>query len=567
MNKCNKIILTPALISLMLFVLFANANASQFAEGATYDDSLLDYNEITKTFSQKVSASIVLSDSLGTPQPCYGPCITCNISSTQLNVGESVTLTGHVFATDNNLTVRIAFTRPDYTWIDVYCLADNVTGEFVATQELDMAGFWNIFPIYGHIGDRLYANVTDPTNPQLPLPTPRLPTLKPNYTIIALGIFAIGTAAVAITVGTRKKTRKITSARLFVQIFLVLLLFFGVFVDHQNIPVPAEQIAPHEFLIGTRSMSIMPDGLPLPVFGCYYPCGRTFTCPLWQLQTYIYPFWNAGRGWGVNYDVSGLERLGIVSAIVIVSAVLLGRFWCGWICPFGLYMDLMTRLRKALRIRHRSFSPRFNERFHQLSYVILALIVVLSVIFASQAIAGTQLVPGTQQGGFVYTYFSAPFCQVCPMKPLCILAETSVGLMKPDWVFGPTTGQFWQLGQYLTSLNLFVLVIVTAAAFFFRRSWCRICPLGGLIALFNRFPPFKWVSGVRLEKAEEKCTKCGVCKRVCPTQVIEVYEKKGGDVTTSQCLLCLRCVEMCPENDCLKFKVAGKTVCKSSNWL
>jgi ferredoxin-type protein NapH len=88
-----------------------------------------------------------------------------------------------------------------------------------------------------------------------------------------------------------------------------------------------------------------------------------------------------------------------------------------------------------------------------------------------------------------------------------------------------------------------------------------------LIAFFNRFPPFKWISGVRLEKAEEKCTKCGICKRVCPTQVTEVYEEKGGDVTVSNCILCLRCVEMCPYEDCLKFKVAGKTVCKSRNWL
>jgi ferredoxin len=226
----------------------------------------------------------------------------------------------------------------------------------------------------------------------------------------------------------------------------------------------------------------------------------------------------------------------------------------------------MTRLRKVLKIKHRSFSPGFNEKFHQLSYIVLALIIILSVVFASQALAGIQLVPGTQPGGFTYTYFSQPFCQVCPMKPLCILAESGVGLMKAQWVFGPTTGQFWQLGQYLTSINLIILAVVTVAAFFFRRSWCRICPLGGLIALFNRFPPFKWVSGVRLEKAEEKCTKCGVCKRVCPTQVTEVYDKKGGDVTTSQCLLCLRCVEMCPEKGCLQFKFAGKTVCSSRNW-
>jgi formate hydrogenlyase subunit 6/NADH:ubiquinone oxidoreductase subunit I len=71
----------------------------------------------------------------------------------------------------------------------------------------------------------------------------------------------------------------------------------------------------------------------------------------------------------------------------------------------------------------------------------------------------------------------------------------------------------------------------------------------------------------RLEKVEEKCTKCGVCKRVCPTQVTEVYEKKGGDVTVSNCLLCMRCVEMCPYEDTLKVKVAGKTVFKSRNWL
>jgi polyferredoxin len=88
------------------------------------------------------------------------------------------------------------------------------------------------------------------------------------------------------------------------------------------------------------------------------------------------------------------------------------------------------------------------------------------------------------------------------MKPFCVLAESSVGLMHPDWLTQNTTGQFWQLGQYITSTNLIILAIVTAAAFFFRRSWCRICALGGLIALFNRFPPFKWVSGVRLNKAE-----------------------------------------------------------------
>lgn len=499
---------------------------------------------------------------------CYGPSITSNINRNYININETVTVTGQISPPGENKTIRIAFTRPDYTFVEQYLVTDPVTGNFSATQQLDMVGYWNIFPIHGHICDRLFAEVTDPNNPQAPLPTPDLPAMKVNYSVIAgaVGFLTVGVAT--LVYGRKNKTRKISSLRLFVQIGFIFLIFFGMFIDHQRLPVPAEQIAPHEALIGNNVFGVsMPDGIPMPFFGCYYPCGKTVTCALWEIQSYIYPFFDVGRGWGTNYDSPGILRLAVVAGVIVLSAVVLGRFFCGWICPFGLYVDLLTRLRKALRIKRRELSEKTNGRFHQLGYIVLALIIILSVLFASEALAGTQLVPGTEKGGFVYQYFSAPFCQVCPMKPLCMLSQTSVGLLHTEWIFESTTGDFYQLGFYVTSLNLAVLGIVTLAAFFVRRSWCRICPLGALIALFNRFPPFKWISGVRLNKVEEKCTKCGVCKRVCPTQVTEVYDKKSGDVASSQCIYCLRCVEMCPYEDCLQFKFAGKTVCKSRNWL
>jgi ferredoxin-type protein NapH len=511
----------------------------------------------------------ILSVQVGPSNSCYGPHISADIDRTEVLLNQTVTVTGQVCPPADNKTVRIAFTRPDYSYVELYPLTDPVTGNFSVTQELDMAGFWNIFAIDGHICDRVFAQVTDPANPNAPQPSPIKPLIwKPNWSVIGVtaAFFSIGT--VALYFGLRNQTRKISSIRLFVQISLIFLLFAGIFVDHYNLPVPAAQIAPHEIDIGTSVFGVgMPDGLPAPFFGCFYPCGRIATCSIWQIQAYIYPFFNVGGGWGVHYDSAGLERLAIVFGIIIFASVLLGRVFCGWVCPFGLYVDLMTRLRKALKIRRRNLSDRFNDRFHQLSYLILALIIIISVIFASQVLIGTQLVSGTQKGGFVYTYFSAPFCQVCPMKPLCILSETGVGLMRTNWIIQGTTGQFWQLGYYITSTNLIILGLVTAAAFFFRRSWCRICPLGGLIALFNRFPPFKWISGVRLNKVEEKCTKCGICKRVCPTQVKEVYEQKSGDVASSQCIYCLRCVEMCPNEDCLQFKFAGKRICGSRNWL
>ncbi len=510
-----------------------------------------------------------LSVQVAPASSCFGPCITADINSTQVILNETVTVTGQVCPPEENKTIRVAFTRPDYTYVEQYALTDPVSGNFTVTQKLDMSGYWNIFAINGHICDRLFAQVTDPANPNAPLPSPSVPlNYKPNYAVIGGAAVLLSIGTITLLFGTRNKTRKISSLRLFVQIGLIFVIFFGIFVDHYGFPVPAAQIDPHEVDISTNVLGVgMPDGLPAPFFGCYYPCGRVATCALWQIQAYIYPFFTTGGGWGVHYDSTGLARLAIVFGIIILAAVVLGRVWCGWVCPFGLYVDLMTRLRKALKIKRRNFSDRFNQRFHQLSYVILALLIIVSVVFASQAIAGTQLVAGSQKGGFVYTYFSTPFCQVCPMKPLCVLAETGVGLMKPQWITQNTTGQFWQLGQYITSTNLIILGVVTVAAFFFRRSWCRICPLGGLIALFNRFPPFKWISGVHLNKVEEKCTKCGICKRVCPTQVKEVYEQKSGDVASSQCIFCLRCVEMCPNQNCLQFKFFGKTLVRSRDWL
>jgi ferredoxin-type protein NapH len=500
---------------------------------------------------------------------CYGPCIISDTDKTECNINETVTITGQICPPAENHTVRIAFTRPDYTYVEQYLLTDPASGNFSCVQQLDQAGCWNIFAIDGHICDRIFVSVTDPENLTQPSPTPKIPlTYKPNYSVITITAIGVSVGLVAVFLGTRNKTRTISSLRLFVQVGLLLLIFFGIFIDHNILPVPAGEIAPHEALVEANVLGVsMPDGLPAPFFGCYYPCGKTVTCALWQIQTYIYPFSNVGGGWGVDYVSSGIMRLAVVFGIIIFAAVLLGRFFCGWVCPFGLYLDLMTRLRKALKIKRRNISDKQNQYLHQLSYILLASLIILSVIFGSQAIAGAQLVPGTEQGGFVWTYFSAPFCQVCPMKPLCILAETGVGLMRPGWIVQNTTGQFLQLGFYLTSVNLVILAIVTAAAFFFRRSWCRICPLGGLIALFNRFKPFKWISGVRLNKAEEKCTKCGICKRVCPTQVRGVYDEKSGDVADSQCIYCLRCVEMCPNKDCLQFKFLGKTVCRSRNWL
>ena len=393
--------------------------------------------------------------------------------------------------------------------------------------------------------------------------------ILPVYAIaIAVGIYLIFRLA-------KDKTSKVSSLRIFVQIAAVFGIFMGLILGPFNVPLfrPLGP-SPRSLLLGSKFFgNQFPDGLSIPVLACYYPNGRTITCPLWQLQAYIFPFWNYPSGYQVFYSTSGLEKIGIVIGLVALASIILGRFFCGWICPFGLYMDVLTRIRKATRLRHLHFSEKTNKALSQSRYIIIAIFLILSVIFASYAIFGREIVPGTIPGGPAggeagnVGFLNEPFCLVCPMRPLCVLIECALGSMKWSYVSKITYGPFWIEGFYVTSINLAILIAVTVLALAYRRFWCRICPLGALTALFSSFTPFKQIAMTRLKKNEQKCTKCGVCKRVCPTQATDVYEKKGGDVTESRCILCARCVEDCPYEGALKIKFAGKTMMKSRNWL
>jgi ferredoxin-type protein NapH len=398
-----------------------------------------------------------------------------------------------------------------------------------------------------------------------------------NSSVLVVSIFTVIALMGIVTILklTKDKTRKVSTLRLFIQIIATVAVFMGLLLGPFNTPLWAPLgPAPRDRLIGADLLGDQfPDGISVPILACYYASGRTVTCPIWQIQAYIFPFWNYSRGYAVFYSTSGVEKLFIVFGLVAIMSIVLGRFFCGWLCPFGLYMDMLTRIRKVFGKRHLDLSDKTNVAIGQFRYIIIAIFLILSVIFGSYAIFGTQLIPGTTPGGplgteaGIVSNINEPFCLVCPMRPLCILALSATGYMDFSYITQIAYGPFWITGAYLTSVNLAILITITALSLAYRRFWCRICPLGGLTALFSTFTPFKKIALTRLHKDEQKCTKCGICKRVCPTQATQMYEKKGGDVTESRCMLCARCVEMCPYEDALSLKVAGKKVMKSRNWL
>jgi len=250
-----------------------------------------------------------------------------------------------------------------------------------------------------------------------------------------------------------------------------------------------------------------------------------------------------------------------------VITIFLGRFFCGWICPFALIMDIESVVRKALKIRYRILSDRLNIALHKSRYVILTFFLFLPILL--------WLIDPPANMDFaviMLKMFGGPF------RPYSIILEPLVPFIVP-WTGQIVVGSFNFSYPYVGQITTFIeaipgqifavafVAVTLIGAFFVRRVWCRFCPAGVSVSALNRFKAFKGLPLLHIDKDEQKCTKCGVCKRVCLVQVNDVYEQKGGKIGTSQCMLCTRCVEMCPYEDALIVKLGKKPVFNSRNWL
>ena len=78
----------------------------------------------------------------------------------------------------------------------------------------------------------------------------------------------------------------------------------------------------------------------------------------------------------------GLPPIQFLYVLIVIFAMtlFLGRFFCGWLCPFAFIMDLESLLRKALKIRHRIIPDKLNIILHQSRYVILLFFLLLPIV-------------------------------------------------------------------------------------------------------------------------------------------------------------------------------------------
>jgi polyferredoxin len=108
---------------------------------------------------------------------------------------------------------------------------------------------------------------------------------------------------------------------------------------------------------------------------------------------------------------------------------------------------------------------------------------------------------------------------------LCPAGALEAGV--PYSVQSLAAGTGWLMSGHKTV----ILAAFLGTALFVRRPWCRVlCPLGGLLALFNRFSLFH----LRFRKHE--CVECNLCRTRCPFGV-----KLDQAVNVTGCVRCLEC--------------------------
>ena len=274
-------------------------------------------------------------------------------------------------------------------------------------------------------------------------------------------------------------------------------------------------------------------GHTLPCFVCPYVAGCAGHCYLMGLQGFI------GLALGAKlFGLVGLKALGYFLIFALLVA-LLGKTWCGWICPFGLVQDWLTMLRKELGVRESRFAP---EEMTGLSWIKYALLVYL--IF----------VPLLVTLGFFHPDFNLPYCNICPAKVLMPLFAGETRYLSLD------------LTNHVTATFSALLLVITGAMvvgmFFKERFFCFFCPM---LALINLLKP---LTALRLVKSPPSCHGCGSCRRVCPMNIEKVHhEKVKRDVQTANCINCGTCVGACASPRTLSLRWFGWKLVESSRRL
>ncbi len=231
--------------------------------------------------------------------------------------------------------------------------------------------------------------------------------------------------------------------------------------------------------------------LCVPGLSCYSCPGALSACPIGSLQAVL-----AKRGNYFSFYVLGF---------LILFGIVLGRFICGFLCPFGLVQDLLYKI-KSKKIK---VPKKVDKLLKWLKYIILLTLVIIFPMFL------------TNKFGIGDPFFCKYLCPSGTLFagiPMIALNDSLRALV--GFLFN------WKMG---------ILVIILILSVFIYRPFCKyLCPLGAFYGLFNKFALY------RMDIDYKKCTNCKSCEKACKMN-IEVTK----NINSPECIRCGDCKKSC----------------------
>jgi len=228
----------------------------------------------------------------------------------------------------------------------------------------------------------------------------------------------------------------------------------------------------------------------VPGLNCYSCPAASGACPIGSFQAVV-----GSSKFGFSYYITGF---------LILLGVLLGRFICGFLCPFGWLQELLHK------IPSKKLSTKKLKPLTYLKYIILLLAVVLLPALAVNDV------------GMGDPFFCKYICPQGVLEGAIPLSLVNEGIRAA-------------LGALFVQ-KLFILIAVVALSILFYRPFCKwICPLGAFYALLNK------ISLLEIKMDEQKCVSCGKCAASCKMDV-DVRKTPNH----AECIRCGKCITACP---------------------
>ncbi len=224
--------------------------------------------------------------------------------------------------------------------------------------------------------------------------------------------------------------------------------------------------------------------------------------------------------------------IGALWALLLVGLTLLvGRAWCGWLCPIGTLLDLFN----LRRLRGKRKPP--SEAWRKVKYALLLLILfaalfgnltlmVLDPVTLFERTVSSSLLPALDRG---ITAAEAALYKYPALREFIMNFD--------DWI-RPEVLPRTPAPSRAVLLYAGIFLGIVALNVFAERFWCRyLCPLGGFLGLLSKI-------GLVRREVNSACQGCLLCTRACPTGTIRPEEEYASD--PSECTMCLECMDACP---------------------